>query len=400
VLRSLKLLPGVEQMKLKILSLLSLKVVVFIMVHLRPTDGFSSSSFADGTSTTTSSSSSAPTVSSSVSLNELLSTCVDACARGCHEIRKVQAHRNGNFMDTMQLKDANDPKSALTEADGKAQSAVIDALLREWGRGLEIIGEEEEVDAPVLSGSSSSKGTNEILGTGDVLRRDLCQNLQHGDVSVAMSDVTIYVDPLDGTREFVEQRLSNCQTLIGIAISGIPVAGVQGTPFPDGNAVTSDDADNDITLVYGHVGVGHGIIGPPVSPAFHLPTHRPLIGTGDSVHPVMKLGRTLSKAQNVLYGGAGNKILATSLGYIDGTMALKYGGPWDVCAPTAILKAMGGRITSLTGEDIHFSQPNQNSMMRKLGFIATGANSQIDHDQLVEDLRNSSELQNYVKHIC
>jgi 3'-phosphoadenosine 5'-phosphosulfate (PAPS) 3'-phosphatase len=382
-------------------ALLSFQLeVIIVMVHLRPTDGLSSSSLVDGSCTST---------STVVSLNELLSTCVDACARGCHEIRKVQAHRNGNFMDTMQLKDANDPKSALTEADGKAQSAVIDALLCEWGRGLEIIGEEEEADAPILSGSlslSSSKGTtiNDKIGTGNVLRRDLCPDLQHGDVSVVLSDVTIYVDPLDGTREFVEQRLSNCQTLIGIALAGIPVAGVQGIPFPHhGTVVTRDDEkqeDHKITLVYGHVGVGYGIIGPtPVSPVSNLLDHRPLIGTGDSVHPVMKLGRTLSKAHNVLYGGAGNKILATSLGHIDGTMALKYGGPWDVCAPTAILKAMGGRITTLTGEDIHFdNQPNQNSM-RKLGFIATGSNSPIDHDQWVEDLRKSSELQNYVKQV-
>ena len=32
--------------------------------------------------------------------------------------------------------------------------------------------------------------------------------------------ITVFVDPLDGTREFVEGRVHNVQTLVGIAVRG------------------------------------------------------------------------------------------------------------------------------------------------------------------------------------
>ena len=48
------------------------------------------------------------------SLSELLSTCVDACTRGCREIRRV---RKKGSLDVRVLKSSGDPKSVLTEAD-------------------------------------------------------------------------------------------------------------------------------------------------------------------------------------------------------------------------------------------------------------------------------------------
>ena len=57
--------------------------------------------------------------------------------------------------------------------------------------------------------------------------------------SCVESDVTIWVDPLDGTREFVEgpEFWSGVTVLIGIAVKGVPVAGVIHQPFVglDGN---------------------------------------------------------------------------------------------------------------------------------------------------------------------
>ena len=57
-------------------------------------------------------------------------------------------------------------------------------------------------------------------------------------------------------REFVEGRLENCQTLIGIAVDGVPVAGAVGIPFLDGKMPAEQD---ESTVVYGLVGVGIGV---------------------------------------------------------------------------------------------------------------------------------------------
>eukprot|EP00957_Ditylum_brightwellii_P138963 10591682-Ditylum_brightwellii.AAC.1 len=99
-----------------------------------------------------------------------------------------------------------------------------------------------------------------------------------------MSDVTIFVDPLDGTREFVEGRLENCQVLVGIAIGGEAVAGAIGIPFPAG------DDSTEPTIVYGLADVGTGVMGAPLTRGPYpldrnidgVKYPRPHIATGDS----------------------------------------------------------------------------------------------------------------------
>ncbi|KNC70976.1 hypothetical protein SARC_16492, partial [Sphaeroforma arctica JP610] len=52
--------------------------------------------------------------------------------------------------------------------------------------------------------------------------------------AASLDDLCVFIDPVDGTREFVEGRLYACQTLIGISWRGRPVCGVVGLPFHDG----------------------------------------------------------------------------------------------------------------------------------------------------------------------
>ena len=52
------------------------------------------------------------------------------------------------------------------------------------------------------------------------------------------------MDPLDGTREFVEGRLQNVACLIGIARNNRPITGVIGLPFPEGST------ESDIRIHY------------------------------------------------------------------------------------------------------------------------------------------------------
>ena len=160
-----------------------------------------------------------------VSLVELLSTCVDAARKGCDEIRAVQHRRStagGALASTR--KDADDPRSALTEADTAAQIAIVNALRTAWP-GLRIVGEEEEEESP---------------DKGAALRRNLLDDAcAPHPATIAWREpldvLTVFVDPVDGTREFVEGRLDAVQCLIGIACRGRAVAGAIGLPFPDGD---------------------------------------------------------------------------------------------------------------------------------------------------------------------
>ena len=81
----------------------------------------------------------------------------------------------------------------------------MSALRSEWP-GIHIVGEEDEDETGALDITTA-------------LRRDLCPAATC-DLEVVLSDITVFVDPLDGTREFVEGRLDNVQSLVGFACRG------------------------------------------------------------------------------------------------------------------------------------------------------------------------------------
>jgi broad specificity phosphatase PhoE/3'-phosphoadenosine 5'-phosphosulfate (PAPS) 3'-phosphatase len=338
-------------------------------------------------------------------IGPLLSTCIDACQAGCEAIRAVQAKHNdgdktNNGQISYELKVAGDNRSALTAADTAAQKAIVGALRQTWGPHLKIIGEEDEDETLTQELSDASSSSSSL--PFPTLRTDLLQD-DIGETPVLdYKDVTIYVDPLDGTREFVEGRLSNCQTLVGIAIGDQAVAGAVGIPFPAGTNMTVQP-----TIVYGLADVGTGVVGTPLTRGpFPLDAFidgvnypRPHIATSDADVPVMQAARkaVLKKfgGSNVIYGGAGNKILAAALGEVACVMQHKVGGAWDLCAPHAILKAMGGRMTDFWGDEIAIYGPNAAPLANERGYVATPQTTAIDHDALVAVLKASPDVEAY-----
>ena len=341
--------------------------------------------------------SSAVSATQKVSINVLLSTCVDACQRGCLEIRDVERKRQAGEAFAVEFKDSRDPKSALTEADARAQHAIIDSLLQAWGDCLTIVGEEEDEEEENILKQAL------ISDTSEPLRKDLCCNIlkdpKVDDIVADLSDITVFVDPVDGTREFVEGRLRNCQALVGIALKGFPVAGVIGVPFPSGVL----NAEEQSTIVYGQVGVGYGTIGSKLEPQYpDQSPKRPIMASGDATIAVMVEARTRLieeqfKGSNQLYGGAGNKILATALGHVDCTVQHKFGGPWDTCAPEAVLESMGGTITDMQGKELVITQRHTSIHWNQMGFVATGANSVVTHEDLIQALKDSKVVQSYLE---
>ncbi|CAJ1954941.1 unnamed protein product [Cylindrotheca closterium] len=339
--------------------------------------------------------------SEALQLAPLLSTCVDACQRGCVEIRKVQRDRINNIYGGedsvgLEYKDDEDSRSALTRADLAAQEAIIGSLRAQWGAELNIVGEED----------GNEQLEQENKGQYEPLKLDMFEDDIGETPELDPSAVTIFVDPLDGTREFVEGRLENCQVLVGIAIDGEAVAGAIGLPFPTGQLEgDNDDEENESTIIYGLADIGTGTIGKTLTRG-PFPLNKyvnalkyppPHYATGDSPVPVMResvegiIGRY--GGSNVVYGGAGNKILGAALGEVACSIQHKYGGPWDLCAPEAILKAMGGRLTDLFGKDIDIYRKDAPSNCNERGYIATGSGS--DHDALVEALSEMSIIQDY-----
>ena len=204
-----------------------------------------------------------------IDLAELLSTCVDACRRGCEVIRNVR-HRSlhcTDVLDSISYKIADDPRSALTEADGASQKVIIECLNCCWAKEIEagrikIVGEEEDDHSTDLEGEKSydtvysdnmfTHFDNYNCPRTDLepIIRDMFQlsgmrkstHLERGDDDSGCDEIIIFIDPMDGTREFVEGRIQNVQCLIGITLNGMPVAGAMGMPMVH---------DTQIEIAYG-----------------------------------------------------------------------------------------------------------------------------------------------------
>jgi 3'-phosphoadenosine 5'-phosphosulfate (PAPS) 3'-phosphatase len=337
-----------------------------------------------------------------IQIGPLLSTCVDACQRGCLEIRKVQAAREASDNKELQgdvvLKDPTDPKSALTVADTAAQRAIVGSLRAEWGDDLlKIVGEEDDDEELA---KSLAEATFEALDRDRFVEE--IPTDESGEDGIEANRITVFVDPLDGTREFVEGRVENCQVLVGIAIDGEAVAGAVGMPFPQGNLET------DSTIVYGLDGMGTGVVGPTLTRGpFPLERNidgakypRPHHATGDSTAEVMEACRRGAidglGGSIVTYGGAGNKILATALGEVTCTIQHRIGGAWDLCAPEAILKAMGGKMTDLFGEELEIYRDDAPPHCNERGYLATPPSSGKGfHEALAAKMMTLPEVQEY-----
>ena len=112
-----------------------------------------------------------------------------------------------------------------------------------FGSSLTIVGEE---DSPSTEVERSDVVDGEELPDGFVLPDDLA--------SLVYSDITVFIDPVDGTREFVEGRLEAVTSLVGVSYRGRAIAGILGIPFH-----TSGQA----RLVFGVVGSPSGLHGIP-----------------------------------------------------------------------------------------------------------------------------------------
>jgi len=294
-----------------------------------------------------------------VPLHKLLSTCIDAAGRGCACIRSVQ---ESGGVDA-QLKIQGDPKSALTAADLAAQAAVVGALAKAWP-GLTIIGEEDE----------------SVFAEDFELDVPLDDSILNGEptVDLASAKIKIFVDPLDGTREFVEGRLSAVQCLVGVVVGDTPVAGAVGIPFPaDGGPPR---------VIWATAG---GAVGGDAPRAEKRADDAPLlVVAGDGSDPAQVAAvAAFPGADFAVFGASGNKLKLVADGAADVAVLHCKTSAWDTCAPTAAIVAAGGRVTDYFGAPL---ASYTGAVGNALGVIASSARASKAHDAACAALRRDA----------
>ncbi|AWW73091.1 3'(2'),5'-bisphosphate nucleotidase CysQ [Erythrobacter sp. KY5] len=148
----------------------------------------------------------------------------------------------------------------------------------------------------------------------------------------SMSRVWI-VDPVDGTREYGEQR-SDWAVHVGLSIDGVATVGAVALPGLDGGKVLRTDAVTPLKSA-------------PDKPRFLVSRTRP---AKEATAVCETMGGEL-----VAMGSAGAKAMAVVRG--EAEIYLHSGGQyeWDSCAPVAVAAAHGLHCSRIDGSSIRYN---------------------------------------------
>jgi 3'-phosphoadenosine 5'-phosphosulfate (PAPS) 3'-phosphatase len=333
----------------------------------------------------------------STSTINLLSSLVDAARHGSETIYRLSDEaRSGE----VQFKEEGEARSAMTIADTTAQKVIVSSLLSKYP-DLNIVGEEDE---PIEIDTDSKKELNDTMLNGvefylPSFVKD-SDDLEDPPIELQMNEIVVFVDPLDGTREFVEGRLSNVQCLIGLCWRGRPLMGAIGLPFG-----MSDDHDST-EIVFGLVGKGIGkmrckkdnanfyesCLIPEVKSYVAGDTISIISGDSSSVIPSIEVAQKVFESHGVsrhIAGGCGNKLLRQTTGGI--TFALQHIKTclWDTAAPSAVLASVGGKVTDYFGFPLIYGT---GTLGNQLGVVSSGPGASQYHDKLTKANRGEKKL--------
>lgn len=267
---------------------------------------------------------------SRVNVGHVLSASIALARQAATLIRQVRASGDLGTSD----KGVDDP---VTRADVGAQRLIISGLRALWP-SLAIVGEE---DTPDLQPAEHAPDVS--LVPSDSVPAEWR--------AVPVSELCVYLDPLDATKEFTLGVLPCVMTLIGIAVRGDPVAGVLHQPFVD--------APQGGHLVYALRGMPvYGLEAP--QQRARDPEHAGrFVAVTSASHGSPALAEALARCapDAVLHeGGCGYKALLVMLGVADAYVYPQPGTKrWDTCAPEAVLRALGGDLTDAHGRRIVYA---------------------------------------------
>ncbi|MEZ4270489.1 MAG: 3'(2'),5'-bisphosphate nucleotidase CysQ [Myxococcota bacterium] len=182
------------------------------------------------------------------------------------------------------------------------------------------------------------------------------------------------IDPLDGTREFVE-RNGQFVVMIGLAIAGEAHLGVVYQPTEDilwwganGQAKQVDAAGKVTSLA--------------PSLCHDASKARMMVSRSHRSQSVSAVATELGISQQRPMGSVGLKVaqIALSLAeiYLSVTDRTK---EWDACAPEAILRAAGGTMTDILGQPLRYNKTKPNTPR---GMLASNG---VFHTRCIEALK-------------
>ncbi|XP_064195808.1 3'(2'),5'-bisphosphate nucleotidase 1 isoform X1 [Anguilla rostrata] len=258
-----------------------------------------------------------------------------------------------------------------TMADRLAQKSICTSLSRNFPK-ITIIGEEDLPQEAVEEDLIENGQSEEILQKPCPAEY---RNLRE-------EEIVVWVDPLDGTKEYTEGLLDHVTVLIGIAYKGTAIAGVINQPFFNYQAGPGATLGRTLWGV-----LGLGAFGFQLQ---EVPEGRRIVTTtrSHSNKLVTDCVEAMEPHEVIRVGGAGNKIIQLVEGkasaYVFASPGCK---KWDTCAPEAILHAVGGKLTDIHGKTYSYDADVKH--MNSAGVLATLRNHEYYASRVPESVRKA-----------
>jgi 3'(2'), 5'-bisphosphate nucleotidase len=188
------------------------------------------------------------------------------------------------------------------------------------------------------------------------------------------ADRVWFIDPLDGTRDFIHGR-KGFAVMIGLCLGGRPRLGVVYQPHGDRLYSAAPDVGTWVVDVAGRRRLH-------ASKIADLDNLRLVASASHRTPEIDAVKAALGIADEMNIGSVGLKLGLIALGERD-----LYVNPsskssaWDTCAPEALLVEAGGRITDLAGAPLVYDHPE---LRNERGLLASNG---VIHDQVVAKLR-------------
>eukprot|EP00347_Sterkiella_histriomuscorum_P016675 403352286 len=179
----------------------------------------------------------------------------------------------------------------------------------------------------------------------------------------------VWIDPLDGTNDFVKGNLSAVTVLIGLSLNGVSKLGIVHNPFSEadpklGKTTVGSLEHGVYELDYNENFTKTELLArsprllQPFNPE-EQPSEDHVITVAASLsHFSQQLKEFIERSQPVeikRIGGAGHKCCSVATGVVDSYMHPTWGlSYWDLCASESIIKGMGGKTTNVLLERLTY----------------------------------------------
>mmetsp|Transcript_21920 Transcript_21920/g.30127 ORF Transcript_21920/g.30127 Transcript_21920/m.30127 type:complete len:376 (+) Transcript_21920:32-1159(+) len=263
-----------------------------------------------------------------------------------------------NSVDASNSSKLKADKSFFSIADGLVQYMLVNFLL--GGNKFAAIVGEEDSNVQILPPAEFYKVDDlvippEFYPLVDSTSQSIL-NLAKDIHPDAFKNCTIFIDPIDGTREFCTALGEQCSICIGVADGeGKSIAGIVYRPITQ-----------PPTYALGTLSESGNHYCESQLQSLPLPV-RGLLASNGSISPFVRELLAALHCDRVSSGGAGNKMLMLLEGKGHCYIQDRGVSRWDTCAAEAVLKANGGILAKLSTfanskelESYHYLQSDKN----------------------------------------